>query len=123
MGEGGQWVVDQRPYDKHDASVEDIQWSPTEEPLLVSCSVDRTIRLWDTRARPIEACVHTVEKAHDKDINVLSWNKFDPLLVTGSDDAVLNVWSLKTIQAFLSLPLNAFSITNLWLVSSITKVL
>jgi len=98
MGEGGQWVVDQMPLNKHEASVEDVQWSATEEALLVSCSVDRSIRLWDTRARPADACVHTVANAHDKDINVLSWNKFDPLLVTGSDDAVLKIWSLKTIQ-------------------------
>uniref|UniRef100_A0A914C975 Uncharacterized protein n=1 Tax=Acrobeloides nanus TaxID=290746 RepID=A0A914C975_9BILA len=85
------------PLNKHEASVEDVQWSATEEDVGVY-SVDRSNRLWDTRARPADACVHTVANAHDKDVNVLSWNKFDPLLVIGSDDAVLKVWSLKTIQ-------------------------
>lgn len=98
MGEGGQWVVDQRSLTGHTGWVEDVQWSHTEEALLVSCSSDRSIRLWDTRSPPTQACVCAVENAHESDVNVISWNKFDPLLLSGGDDALLNVWSLKTIQ-------------------------
>nr|CDJ81680.1 WD40 repeat and Ubiquitin domain containing protein [Haemonchus contortus] len=79
-------------------SVEDVHWSPTEEGLLASCSCDGTIKLWDTRASPADACVCTVEKAHSSDVNVISWNSHEPLLVTGGDDAELRIWSLKTIQ-------------------------
>lgn len=39
--EGGLWAVDQRPLIGHDASVEDLQWSPNEPNVLASCSVDR----------------------------------------------------------------------------------
>uniref|UniRef100_A0A915BAM3 Glutamate-rich WD repeat-containing protein 1 n=1 Tax=Parascaris univalens TaxID=6257 RepID=A0A915BAM3_PARUN len=98
MGEGGQWAVDQRPLSGHTGAVEDIAWSPTEEPLLASCAGDGSVKLWDTRSAPADACVCTVPNAHELDVNVLSWNKQEPLLVTGGDDATLKVWSLKTIQ-------------------------
>ncbi|VDK51820.1 unnamed protein product [Anisakis simplex] len=105
MGEGGQWSINQRPLSGHTSSVEDLAWSPTEQSLLISCSSDRSVKLWDTRlgiytiASPdSKACVCTVTDAHESDVNVLSWNKHDPLIVTGGDDATLKIWSLKTIQ-------------------------
>lgn len=98
MGEGGQWAVDQRPLTGHTGAIEDIAWSPTEESLLASCAGDGSVKLWDTRSAPAGACVCTVPDAHESDVNVLSWNKQEPLLVTGGDDATLRVWTLKTIQ-------------------------
>ncbi|KJH42661.1 WD domain, G-beta repeat protein [Dictyocaulus viviparus] len=98
MHEGGTWAVDQRALCGHSGSVEDVHWSPTEEGLLASCSCDSTIKLWDTRCKPTDACVCSVNKAHGTDVNVISWNAKDPYLLSGGDDGELKIWSLKTIQ-------------------------
>lgn len=43
------WEVDTKPFVGHSASVEDLQWSPTEDNIFASCSVDGKICIWDIR--------------------------------------------------------------------------
>ena len=62
---------------------------------------DGSIRLWDCRVSPKDACVCTVKDAHDKDVNVISWNRTDPLLVSGGDDGLIKIWDLKMIQVYI----------------------
>jgi ribosome assembly protein RRB1 len=90
MGEGGVWTAATRAFDSHKKSVEDVQWSPNEPTVLASVSVDRTLRMWDTRMAPAQANVLIVADAHTDDINVLSWNTLDPnLLLSGGDDNMI----------------------------------
>ncbi len=108
----------------HQGSVEDLQWSPTEETVRVtegerthcfqhvydddpdpvrtsvqvfaSCSVDKTIRVFDTRER--SKPMITVA-AHDTDVNVISWNRLVTyMLASGADDGTLRIWDLRAFS-------------------------
>uniref|UniRef100_A0AAQ4QWY2 Glutamate-rich WD repeat-containing protein 1 n=2 Tax=Gasterosteus aculeatus aculeatus TaxID=481459 RepID=A0AAQ4QWY2_GASAC len=94
--EGGTWQIDQRPFSSHSKSVEDLQWSPTEATVFASCSVDQSIRVWDIRAPPNSML--SADGAHSSDINVISWNRSEPFILSGGDDGLLKVWDLRQFK-------------------------
>uniref|UniRef100_A0A4W3IVA0 Glutamate-rich WD repeat-containing protein 1 n=1 Tax=Callorhinchus milii TaxID=7868 RepID=A0A4W3IVA0_CALMI len=96
--EDGTWSVDQRPLTGHSQSAEDVQWSPNEPTVFASCSVDTSLRVWDIRAPPSAACMISVPNAHSSDVNVISWNRMEPFLVSGGDDGAVTVWDLRQLQ-------------------------
>ena len=56
-----------------------MQWSPKEDNVFASCSVDGSIAIWDARKGKKPACSF---KAHDADVNVISWNRSINLIVS-----------------------------------------
>jgi len=90
---GGAWGVDKVPFSGHKGSVEDLQWSPSEESVFMSAGVDRTVQVWDVRKKgsSMISC-----DAHEADVNVISWNRnVSYLVVSGSDDGSFKIWDLR----------------------------
>ena len=89
------------PYLSHTSSVEDLQWSPSENTVFASASADQTVRVWDIRAKGRKSVVSV--KAHSDDVNVISWNKqVEYLLVSGGDEGGLKVWDLRMFKEWVS---------------------
>ncbi|XP_050381996.1 protein HEAT STRESS TOLERANT DWD 1-like [Argentina anserina] len=92
----GTWKVGTTPYIGHIASVEDLQWSPTEPDVFGSCSVDGNIAIWDIRLGKSPAASF---KAHNADVNVISWNRLAScMLASGSDDGTFSIRDLRMLK-------------------------
>lgn len=82
--------VDNKAYEDHRNSIEDIQWSPTEATVFITASSDKSIAVWDIRGK--KGPQISVADAHFEDVNVISWNtKVSYLLASGSDDGSFKV--------------------------------
>lgn len=90
------WNVDKNPFVGHTASVEDLQWSPTEADVFASCSVDGNISIWDARLGKSPA---VSIKAHNTDVNVISWNRLASCMIaSGGDDGTFSIRDLRLIK-------------------------
>ncbi|RPA79022.1 ribosome assembly protein RRB1 [Ascobolus immersus RN42] len=101
--QSGGWKTDENAFKGHTGSIEEIQWSPTEQFVFASGSSDGTVKIWDTRSKKRKAQLSV--DVSSSDINVMSWNKrVDFLLATGADDGVWGVWDLRKVAELGSNP-------------------
>ncbi|KAG8709676.1 ribosome biosynthesis protein rrb1 [Ceratobasidium sp. 394] len=92
------------PFTGHTQPVEDIQWSPSETTVFASCSSDKSVRVWDVRAKGRKSAAQ-IARAHDSDVNVMSWNRGTSyLLVTGGDEGGIKVWDLRNLKSATAAP-------------------
>jgi ribosome assembly protein RRB1 len=97
MQNGAGWAGGAAPFVGHAGSVEDVQWSPVEANVFASCSSDRTIKVWDTRAS--NASMLSID-AHSTDVNVIAWNALMTyLIVSGADDGSFSIWDFRRAGA------------------------
>ncbi|XP_047331083.1 protein HEAT STRESS TOLERANT DWD 1-like [Impatiens glandulifera] len=90
------WNVGSNSFIGHIASVEDLQWSPTEPHVFASCSADKNIAIWDIRLGKKPAAII---KAHNADVNVISWNRLAScMLASGSDDGTFSIRDLRLLK-------------------------
>lgn len=89
----------EQPFVYHHDSVEDLQFSSTDDFAFASCSVDKSIKICDIRQNIRNKAAIGIEKAHSSDVNVISWNSYKSnLLASGGDDGAFKVWDLRYIQ-------------------------
>ena len=60
--------------------------------ILVSCSIDRTIRFWDLTNFK---CFSIISTSHPKGIRCLELLEDHNLLAAGSEDKTISIWSIK----------------------------
>lgn len=100
--EGG-WSVGASKFSAHTDSVEDVQWKRTGSDAattFASASVDRSVRVWDSREHVRDRSAMHIPEAHSADVNVLSWNPIvGELLLTGGDGGDFKIWDTRNVDA------------------------
>lgn len=87
-----------QPFTSHTSSIEDLQWSPSEPTVFASCSADQSVQVWDVRSKGRKS-VAGIDRAHDADVNVISWNRRTSyLLLSGGDEGGIKVWDLRNVK-------------------------
>ncbi len=116
-GDEGQWVTDDEAFKGHKKSVEDLKWSPSEVGVFASASADHSVAVWDLRRRA--SSMISLPKAHDVDVNVISWNQnVTYLLASGDDNGLFKVWDLRSFKKTAPEPVAQFH----WHTNQVTSI-
>ena len=79
-----------REYREHEYDILDIAWCKERTNLLLSCSFDHKVILWDlNKERPVQIFEH-----HDVPVKVQFNPELDNLFISGSLDKAIRLWSI-----------------------------
>jgi histone-binding protein RBBP4 len=99
--EGGSKTVDVQATSirqGHTDVVEDVDWHRSYAHMFGSVGDDSQLLIWDVRDAT-DKVSQRVERAHDGNINCLSFNPFNEfLVVTGSSDKTVKLWDLRNLN-------------------------
>ena len=84
----------------HKSAVHTLSWSPRDDYLLVSGSLDHSIRIWDIRRA--QSCLKSIESAHDGSPQGLSFTSDGLHLISTGSDGFMKKWNTHswTFEAF-----------------------
>lgn len=82
----------------HTEGVEDVDWHKSYTHMFGSVGDDKQLLFWDVR-EVTDKPSQQVVKAHDDNVNCLSFNPFNEfLVVTGSSDTTVKLWDLRNLD-------------------------
>ena len=84
---------------------------------LVSGSDDKTIKLWETAAPPLDTCLTTL-RGHSRQINCILLLSEQNQLISASSDRTIKLWSIRTSQCLATLTGHSKSVACLLLIKS-----
>jgi histone-binding protein RBBP4 len=65
--------------------------------MMASVSDDQSCRIWDIRET--KKAAHVVAKAHDDDVNCISFNPINEyIFATGSADKTVAIWDIRNLK-------------------------
>ena len=77
----------------HTDVVQDIAFDPQQGKLLVSCSADMSIRIWDIQET--YSCIKTLQ-GHDHNVSSVAFTPSGDHVVSSSRDKTIKIWEVST---------------------------
>jgi len=79
------------------------QWNPKDSTIFVSCSLDRSIKVWGVSGN--NSASHFSLTGHTKGVNCVEYAPTGekPYLISGSDDRTVRIWDYQTKQCIQTL--------------------